>query len=138
MDMSYNYSEFKKKKKDNFKPGMPPPDNPIPSGMIKELTQMTGAEYYIHEYKNMDGQICFYVRRNEDKYKGKNFLPMSYDPEKKTWVQKAWPGDRPLFREQRLKGSDKPVLVVEGEKSVMAGEDNHIFSDYNIVSQSRS
>ena len=131
--MSYNYSEFKKKKIDNFKPSIPPPDNPIPSGMIKELTQMTGAEYYIHEYKNINGQICFYVRRNEGKYKGKNFLPMSYDPEKKTWVQKAWPGDRPLFREQRLKGSDKPVLVVEGEKSVMAGEDNHIFSDYNIV-----
>ena len=34
--MSYNYSEFKKKKKDNFKPSMPPPDNPVPSGMIKD------------------------------------------------------------------------------------------------------
>ena len=40
---------------------------------------------------------------------------------------KAWPGDRPLFREQRLKGSDKPVLIVEGEKSVMAGEENIFF-----------
>ena len=36
--MSYNYSEFKKKKKDNFKPSMPPPDNPVPSGMIKDIT----------------------------------------------------------------------------------------------------
>ena len=130
--MSYNYSEFKKKKKDNFKPSMPPPDNPVPSGMIKDITR-TGSEHLIHEYKNINGDICFYVKRNQDKYKGKNFLPMSYDPSKKTWVPKAWPGDRPLFREQRLKGSDKPVLIVEGEKSVMAGEDNHIFSDYNIV-----
>ena len=48
--MSYNYSEFKKKKKDNFKPSMPPPDNPVPSGMIKDITR-TGSEHLIHEYK---------------------------------------------------------------------------------------
>ena len=51
--MSYNYSEFKKKKKDNFKPSMPPPDNPVPSGMIKDITR-TGSEHIIHEYKNID------------------------------------------------------------------------------------
>ena len=39
--MSYNYSEFKKKKKDNFKPSMPPPDNPVPSGMIKDIKSMS-------------------------------------------------------------------------------------------------
>ena len=52
--MSYNYSEFKKKKKDNFKPSMPPPDNPVPSGMIKDITR-TGSEHLIHEYKNING-----------------------------------------------------------------------------------
>ena len=122
--MSYNYSEFKKKKKDNFKPSMPPPDNPVPSGLIKDITR-TGSEDFIHEYKNIEGDICFYVKKKQDR-NGKVFTPMSYDPVKKTWVPKAWPGDRPLFREQRLKDSDKKVLVVEGEKSVMAGEDNII------------
>ena len=49
--MSYNYSEFKKKKKDNFNPCIPPDDNPVPSGMIKDITR-TGSEDFIHEYKN--------------------------------------------------------------------------------------
>ena len=124
--MSYNYSEFKKKKKDNFNPCIPPDDNPVPSGMIKDITR-TGSEDFIHEYKNINGEICFYIKKEQDR-SGKSFTPMSYDPEKKTWVAKAWPGERPLFREQRLKGSDKPVLITEGEKSVMAAEDPGISS----------
>ena len=56
--MSYNYSEFKKKKKDNFKPSMPPPDNPVPSGLIKDL-QLNGSEYYIHSYKDKNDNVCF-------------------------------------------------------------------------------
>ena len=62
--MSYNYSEFKKKKKDNFKPSMPPPDNPVPSGLIKDITR-TGSEDFIHEYKNIEGDICFYVKKSK-------------------------------------------------------------------------
>ena len=54
--MSYNYSEFKKKKKDNFNPCIPPDDNPVPSGMIKDITR-TAAEDFIHEYKNINGDI---------------------------------------------------------------------------------
>ena len=132
--MSYNYSEFKKKKKDNFNPCVPPDDNPVPSGMIKDITR-TGSEDFIHEYKNINGEICFYIKKSQDR-SGKQFTPMSYCPEKKTWVAKAWPGERPLFREQRLKGSDKPVLITEGEKSVMAAEDKLEFEKYNIVSWS--
>ena len=52
--MSYNYSNYpSKKKKVSFNPELPPPDNRIPSGLIKS-NQMTGAEDYIYEYKNKD------------------------------------------------------------------------------------
>ena len=102
--MSINYSEYKpKKKKDNFNPCVPPDDNSVPSGLIKDI-QLNGSEDFIHEYKNINDQICFYIKKNQDRG-GKTFTPMSYCPEKKTWVPKAWPGDRPLFHEQRLKGS---------------------------------
>ena len=83
--MSYNYSEFKKKKKDNFKPSMPPPDNPVPSGLIKDITR-TGSEDFIHEYKNIEGDICFYVKKKQDR-NGKVFTPMS-NQERKPGYQK--------------------------------------------------
>ena len=60
--MSYNYSEFKKKKKDNFKPSMPPPDNPVPSGMIKDITR-TGSEHLIHEYKNIEWRYLLLCKK---------------------------------------------------------------------------
>ena len=51
--MSYNYSNFptKKKKETNFHPCVPPEDNQIPSGLIKDL-QLNGSEYFIHSYKD--------------------------------------------------------------------------------------
>ena len=129
--MSYNYSNYpSKKKKVSFNPELPPPDNRIPSGLIKS-NQMTGAEDYIYEYKNKDDDTCFWIKKSTERGK-KEFTPMSYDKDKKTWVPKAWPGDRPLFREQRLNNS-KPILITEGEKSVIEGEKKIEFSDYTIV-----
>ena len=66
--MSYNYSEFKKKKKDNFNPCVPPDDNRIPSGLIKKI-QLNGSEDFIHEYKNINGEICFYIKKEQDRFK---------------------------------------------------------------------
>ena len=129
--MSYNYSNYpSKKKKVSFNPELPPSDNRIPSGLIKS-NQMTGAEDYIYEYKNKDDDTCFWIKKSTERGK-KEFTPMSYDKDKKTWVPKAWPGDRPLFREQRLTNS-KPILITEGEKSVIEGEKKIEFSDYTIV-----
>ena len=110
--MSYNYSNFptKKKKEPNFHPCVPPEDNQIPSGLIKDL-QLNGSEYYIHSYKDKNDNVCFYIRRKEERG-SKSFTPMSYDPEKKTWVSKAWPNNRPLFREETIKGNSKNAICL--------------------------
>ena len=128
--MSYNYSNFptKKKKEPNFHPCVPPEDNQIPSGLIKDL-QLNGSEYYIHPYKDKNDNVCFYIRRKEERG-SKSFTPMSYDPEKKTWVSKAWPSDRPLFREETIKGNDKKIIIAEGEKAVVEAEKKIEFTDY--------
>ena len=120
--MSYNYSDYQRKNKEvkSFNPQIPPEDNKIPSGLIKDL-QRTGAEEVIYEYKSAKKETCFWIKRKENKGK-KEFTPMSYDPEKKTWVPKAWPKDRPVFREDRISGNDKPILIAEGEKSVLKAE----------------
>ena len=51
--MSYNYSDYQRKNKEvkSFNPQIPPEDNKIPSGLIKDL-QRTGAEEVIYEYKS--------------------------------------------------------------------------------------
>jgi hypothetical protein len=128
--MSYNYSNFptKKKKETNFHPCVPPEDNQIPSGLIKDL-QLNGSEYFIHPYKDKSSNVCFYIRRKEERG-SKSFTPMSYDPEKKTWVSKAWPSDRPLFREETIKGNDKKIIIAEGEKAVVEAEKKIEFTDY--------
>ena len=83
--MSYNYSNYpSKKKKVSFNPELPPPDNRIPSGLIKS-NQMTGAEDYIYEYKKKDDDTCFWIKKSTERGK-KEFTPMSYDKDKKTCV----------------------------------------------------
>tara|TARA_R100001369_G_scaffold58324_1_gene85175 strand:+ start:3816 stop:6374 length:2559 start_codon:yes stop_codon:yes gene_type:complete len=130
--MSHNYDNYPpKEKKDSYKPIIPPEADQVPSGMIKDL-QRTGSENYIYQYKDINNRTCFYIKRTDPARGKKSFTPMSFDPDKNTWVPKAWPDDRPLFKEHLLNGSDKPVIIVEGEKAANAAA--KIFKDsFDIV-----
>ena len=58
---------------------------------------------------------------------------MSYDPEKKTWVSKAWPNNRPLFREETIKGNSKKIIIAEGEKAVVEAEKKIEFTQESLL-----
>lgn len=81
-------------------------------------------------YYSINGEhIGFIARYDTDG--GKVFAPWIYSVNK--WVSKQWPEPRPLFNLQTLNGNQKPVLLVEGEKAVMAAEQiaGHV---YNVLS----
>ena len=134
--MSLNYKNVGIVKKKKTKPtkdyalDIPPQEN-IP-GWVQEISKLkgTGNEYY--DYKNYHGETCFYVRRYEPYEMGKNtkkvLVPFSFDTNTDTWVRTSWKTDRPLFREHKLKGTKKAVIIFEGEKTTKAAED--IFTDH--------
>ena len=144
--MSIDYkktSTVKKKKKiketTEYKLGIPPSNGKdCQPSFVWALRERTGTEDAFYEYKNTNNETCFFVRRyepydigNEGNSK-KKITPYSYDLNSASWTCKAWEEKRPLFREERL--TDLPVVMVEGEKTVLAGEK---LSDlYNFVTWS--
>ena len=94
----------------------------------------------LYHYKNMNNQTCFYIRRIEDRFGKKIFTPLSLwkdDNGFYEWKQKAWSENRPLFREENLSRSFKPVLIVEGEKACIHAEKEPALKDkYICVSYS--
>jgi putative DNA primase/helicase len=41
--------------------------------------------------------------------------------------------DRPLFREETIKGNDKKIIIAEGEKAVVEAEKKIEFTDYKVM-----
>jgi len=128
--MSHNFDDFKDKEKYKFNYSVAPKDNLIPSGMIKDQ-ERSDVNQYNYEYKNFKKETCFWVKKGIKNGK-KQFTPMSYDTDKETWVPKAWTKNRPLFGEHVL--TDKPIIIVEGEKAKLEGDD--LFEDYDVVTWS--
>ena len=120
----------KKKSKKEYALDIPPQDN-IPK-WVQEISKWkgTGNEYY--DYKNYHDETCFYIRRYEPYEMGKNtkkvLVPFSFDTISNDWVRTSWKTDRPLFREDRLKRTQKPIIIFEGEKTTLAGE--KLFKDH--------
>ena len=135
--MSNNYDNYPpEKKKDLFQAIIPPSIDSIPTSLKKDI-EHTDSEQYIYEYKNYKKQTCFWVRRkdsNESKNGKKNFYTYSYCKKTKTWKPKSWTKDRPLFHEHNLANNEKPVIVLEGEKTTLEAE--KLFPDYVCVSWS--
>lgn len=81
----------------------------------------------LYTYKNINGQVCFYIERREE-FGKKTFIPLSLWKEIEggyyTWKAKAWPEKRPLFREEKLKNNFGAVLILEGEKACKFAEEN--------------
>ena len=133
--MSINYKNLgiakrKKKPKKEYALDIPPQDN-IPK-WVQELSVRNGIENCYYDYKNYHGETCFYVRRYEPYEMGKNtkkvLVPFSFDTNTNEWVKTSWKTDRPLFRENHLKRTQKPIIIFEGEKTTLAG--NNLFKDH--------
>ena len=83
-----------------------------------------GGRYSNHwEYRNGEGEICFYVVRY-DYPAGKETIP--YSNVNGRWAPKAWQGRRPLYNSDKIK-DHKKIMIVEGEKCVDATK---VFPDY--------
>lgn len=73
-------------------------------------------------YKDADGGPLFYVYRYDMPDGKKEFKPMSFTDEGK-WIPKLASGLRPLYNLDKLVSNpEKPVLVVEGEKTADAAQ----------------
>lgn len=76
-----------------------------------------GEPSAIYPYRNKKADLIYYICRYETPT-GKQFFPFSYFDDN-TWKMKAQPEPRPLFGLDEL-SDNKPCLVVEGEKCVLA------------------
>ena len=140
--MSIDYKEFKKKvtteKKSKYNLGIPPQNNKDKyPGFVWALQERTGTENVFYIY-GKDGETYFVIRRYEAFSEGnptakKTLVPYSYDLDSQRWVTTAWDKDRPLFR---LSNSEKdlPVIIFEGEKTVLAAEKE--FKNYSCTTWS--
>lgn len=97
---------------------VPPPEETPPPSM--NHTKF-GAPTASHCYTDQEGRTLFWIARYDLPDEKKQFLPWSWDGDKKCWVNKAWPDPRPLFNLKDLHANPEAlVLVVEGEKSAEA------------------
>ena len=87
-------------------------------------------------YKDFDGNRVGYVARFDKPDGSKNLLPLSWCQEEDTgdrkFVWKSFARPRPLYGEHLLKGSSKPIMVVEGEKACDAARE--LFPDHDCLS----
>lgn len=92
----------------------------------------------VYAYKNIKNALCGYVVRIKDIESGsKVTLPAVYTENTKgirSWRSKGLGEERCLYNEQRLSNSDKPVLVVEGEKTADIAQS--LYPEFNVVTWS--
>jgi predicted P-loop ATPase len=101
----------KPQQKDAGQIGLPPEAAGLPAW------DRYGAPTAIYRYETTSEQIAFYVTRHERDGGRKQFCPWSWDTKAAAWVNKAWPGKRPLYNLPAIEGRlEAPILVVEGEK----------------------
>ena len=104
----------------------------FPKSFVKGSVPKTG-DPNLYTYRNEEGKTCFYITRVEKDRQQKMFLPMSLfersDNGSFQWRPNAWAENRPLFREELVNRSDKPVLILEGEKAVKFAESIPFIND---------
>lgn len=73
----------------------------------------------LYPYRDLDGEILFYIARYEPEGERKQICPWTWDGER--WQMRAWPSPRPLYGLEVLREQPQAkVLIVEGEKCVAA------------------
>jgi len=110
--------ETKKKQKKN----KPAPVIPVPENDVKKLNELLSSKWYLEkigavvsgwEYRDENGKLLFCVARHEKN--GKKAIKPYYYSQRGRWEPgNPFKKDVPLYGLSRL--SDKPVLIVEGEK----------------------
>lgn len=81
-----------------------------------------GSPSHSWMYADHLGRLLFYVARY-DLENTKQFLPWSFDGNKKQWVSKGYPAPRPLYNlPELIARPTNPVLIVEGEKAADAAK----------------
>ena len=96
-----------------------PPANHARPGMFNQ--RLGGDPELVHIYKDIDGLPLFYVARYSNNG-DKQFRPFCFQSDGK-WVNRGWPTPRPLYNLDKIYADkDKPILIVEGEKSADACE----------------
>jgi predicted P-loop ATPase len=94
-----------------------PPAENIPTCESREH----GKPHKIYTYYDENGDPLFYIARYSLGPDQKTFLPWTWNGGK--WMNKHWPNPKPLYNLHKLKSNqEKPVLVVEGEKTADAAE----------------
>jgi len=90
-----------------------------------------GVNQGVWEYRTFDDELLGYTVRKK-KGVGKRFVPWSFQDGQ--WIAKWYESDiKPIYRCHELKNHpDKPVLIVEGEKTADAAA--ILFPDYVVVS----
>jgi ATP-dependent exoDNAse (exonuclease V) alpha subunit/DNA primase len=113
----------------DWSPILPSKKHPLPDSLKKEpalayqFTREKRSEVERYAYKDAEGHLLGYTVRLEDAAGQKVVLPLSYCENTKGETQWRWKqfhegSDRPLYGLERLaKYTDKPVLVVEGERT---------------------
>lgn len=89
------------------------------------------GEYHQHwDYRDAGGRTVMRICRWQQPGGRKDIRPLTLTPEGWKWI--AHPAPRPLFQLDRLAADpDKPVIVVEGEKTAHAGQ--RLFPDYIVT-----
>ncbi|MCT4635322.1 MAG: MobA/MobL family protein [Rickettsiales bacterium] len=92
----------------------------------------------VYAYKNIKNELCGYVVRIKDLESGsKVTLPAVYTENTKgirSWRSKGLGEERCLYNEQRLSNSNKPVLIVEGEKTADIAQS--LYPEFDVVTWS--
>jgi ATP-dependent exoDNAse (exonuclease V) alpha subunit len=92
----------------------------------------------IYAYKNIKNELCGYVVRIQDiETNTKIALPAVYTENNqgiRSWRSKGLGDDRCLYNEHRLFNSNKPVLIVEGEKTACAAQS--LYPEFDVISWS--
>jgi Ti-type conjugative transfer relaxase TraA len=91
----------------------------------------------VYEYKNIKNELCGYVVRIKDADNNKATLPIVYTEnsnDTRSWRSKGFGDNRCLYNEHKLAENNKPILIVEGEKTADAAQS--LYPEVNVVSWS--
>jgi hypothetical protein len=141
-----NYNKDKDRpeiSKDGFIQSYPPHNNSLPTNFeandyrkyiaLKDIGEITAWE-------DENGNLTHYTERAYKKNGEKYLLPYTYETklleDGKTvgrWSTKGWRGNKYFHKSQEIKSTNKPVLIVEGEKCMHFAEKNKTIQENYIV-----
>ena len=90
----------------------------------------------VYEYRNINNQLYGYVVRIKNTSTNeKELIPVTYSesPEHQGWRAKGFGDNRTLYNEHMI-NSDKPILIVEGEKTANAA--SKLYPEFTVVTWS--